>query len=295
MSKIKERTRKICTKCIKEKNITDDFYLAANDLISSDGRLNICKSCLTDLIDMNTPETLIDAMRAVDRPFIKERYDEAMTKPNPLGYYMRMLGTIQHRDWTYLESDFDSDNSRYNAKTSKELNKPKQVDDIIKFKITPEIVLKWGSGYPEAELYQLETFYEDMITANDVTTPQHKEYLKLICKLSLEQNKALSEGRVNEFKNLNTQYNVMIKESGFRPIDRKSGGESAGIRTFSQVWEEIEKDGFIEPHPYEVSQEIVDRTIMYVGNYTRKLVNMQSMSEPPKDTPKVNEGEEDEL
>lgn len=295
MGKTKEITNKNCSKCLMSKSIEREFYLAPNDLINADGKLSICKTCVIDLVDMHDVDSLIYMMQAINRPFLKRTYDDAMTKPNQFGYYMRMLGTRQNRELVYTDSQFDGHKEEMKAKTSKELSKTKRVEDVIKFKITPDTILKWGSGYEESELYQLETFYEDMITANDVTTPQHKEYLKLICKLNLEQNKALSEGRVSEFKNLNTQYNTMIKDSGFRPIDKKSGGDSAGIRTFSQIWEEVEKDGFIEPYPYQERQDIVDQTIMYLGNYTRKLVNMQSMVEPPEDTPKVDSGEVDEL
>lgn len=290
MSKNKELADKTCSKCQTNKK-TKDYYLAANNIINTDGRLPICKECVVSLIDMNNIESLINTMRMIDRPFIKKRYDEAMTKDNPFGYYIRMIGSPQHREWTYLDSEFEGHLEEFQPESSKSLNKSKSVEDVVKFKITPDIMLKWGSGYTESELYQLETFYEDMMTANDVSTPQHKEYLKLICKLNLEQNKALSAGEVTAFKNLNTQYNTMIKDSGFRPIDRKSGGESAGIRTFSQIWEEIEKDGFIEPFPYQEKQDIVDKTILYMGNYTRQLVNMQSMSEPPDDTPQIEESD----
>lgn len=279
---------KECSKCLVIKNIERDYYLAANNIINQDNRVSICKECLSKLVDMNNIESLIDAMRMIDRPFLKKTYDDALANTNPFGYYMRMLGTRQNRDRTYLESEFEGHLEHKIAKSSKEINKKKNVEDIVKFKIDADTVLKWGSGYSENELYQLETFYEDMITANEVVTPQHKEYLKLICKLNLEQNKALEAGEVTAFKNLNTQYNTMIKDSGFRPVDRKSSGESTGIRTFSQIFEAIEKDGFIEPYPYQENQDIVDKTIMYLGNYTRKLVNMQSMSEPPSDTPKVD-------
>lgn len=237
---------------------------------------------------MDDVDSLINTMRMVDRPFHKKTYDDALPKSNPFGYYMRMLGSPQLKNKTYLESEFEGHFEEMIAKSSKELNKKKNVEDVIKFKIDADAILRWGSGYDERELYQLETFYDDMITANVVTTPQHKEYLKLICKLNLEQNKALSAGEVTAFKNLNTQYNTMIKDSGFRPIDKKSSDESIGIRTFSQIFEEVEKDGFVKPYPYQEDQDIVDKTIMYLGNYTRKLVNMQSMSEPPEDTPKID-------
>lgn len=293
MSKNIERTSKTCTKCLENKNIIKDFYLAANDIISVDGRLNICKVCLASIIDMEDATSLINAMRAIDRPFLRKTYDDALPKRNPFGDYMRMLATLQNRYRTYLESEFDGYREELIAKGASELNKRYSPEDAIKFKITPELVMKWGGSYSETEFFQLESFYTAMDEANNIDTPQHIEALKLICKINLAQNKALNEGKVNEFKNLNTQYNKVLETSGLRPIDKKAGGESAGIRTFSQVWEEIEKDGFIEPYPYEVTQDIVDRTILYTGNYTRKLINMQSMSEPPEDTPKVDRDDDE--
>lgn len=284
-------THKVCSKCKEEKSLKENYYLAANDTIHSDNRLPICKACLESISDFNSVEVFIDVLRQIDRPFIKSDYDDSFAKRKPFGEYMRRLGMPQHKNKTYLESEFNRELDKHQAKTSKEVNKKMNVEDTLKFKITPEVMIKWGSGYSETELYQLESFFNSMTDANSIKTPQHKEQLKLLCKLNLEQNKALSEGRVNDFKNLNTQYNKILENSGFRPIDKKSAGESTGIRTFSQIWEEIEKDGFIEPYPYEEKQDIIDKTIMYMGNYTRKLLNMQSMSEPPDDTPRVDEGE----
>jgi hypothetical protein len=200
----------------------------------------------------------------------------------------------QNRTSNYLDSSFEQTFLEKQPKSANDLNKKIKPQDVIKFKITPAMVLKWGGGYGEQDLFQLEQFFVDMDNGNSITTPQHKEQLKLLCKVNLEQNKALEEKRFGEFKTLNGQYNKILQDSGFRPIDTKVGGESVGIRTFSQIWEEIEKDGFIEPYPYEEKQDIIDKTIMYMGNYTRKLLNMQSMSEPPDDTPLVDEGEENE-
>lgn len=293
MSKTKKDIKhKVCSKCI-EKKIVTDFYLASNEKINLDGRISICKKCLSDLIDMNKPEILIDVLRMIDRPFLKKTYDASVVHNNPFGEYMRMLATRQNRQMTYLDSEFEGNFEEMAVQGASALSKSYKAEDIVKFKVTPELVLKWGDGYNEPEIFQLEQFYVDMDGANSVTTPQHREQLKLLCKLNLEQNKSLGQGKVNDFKNLNTQYNKILENSGFRPIDKLAAGESAGIRTFSQVFEEIEKDGFIPKHNVEVTQDIVDRTIMYVGNYTKRLLNAQVMSSPPDDTPKVDE--EDEL
>lgn len=289
----KERVNKECSKCLKEKNVERDFYLASSDLISSDHRMTICKDCLFGMVNMKDPESLANAMRAVDRPFMKGDYDDAITKDNPFGYYMRMLGTRQNRYRTYLDSDFQGALPELEAEEYKD-NKEKvySAEEMVRFKVTPDLILKWGDGLNESDIYQLESFYNSMMESNSIETPQHIESLKLLCKVNLAQNKALNEGSITEFKNLNMQYNVVLKDSGLRPIDRQSGGESSGIRSFSQIWEEIEKDGFIPKHNVDVTQDIVDKTIMYTENYTRRLLNAEVLSEPPKDTPKVDELDE---
>lgn len=287
----KNKTEKACSKCLTDKKIVDGYYLSANDVINKDNRLPICKDCLRSLVDMSDVDSLINVMRMVDRPFHKKTYDDALLKSNAFGYYMRMLGSPQMKYWTYLDSSFEGHFEEMIAKDSKELDKTSTIEGTINFKVTPKLLLKWGN-YSESEIYQLEQFYVDMEGANSVNTPQHREQLKLLCKLNFEQNKALGGGKVNDFKNLNTQYNKILENSGFRPIDKLSGGEAVGIRTFSQIWEEIEKDGFIPKHDVSTTQDIVDKTIMYLGNYTHKLLNAQTMSAPPSDTPEVDDLDE---
>lgn len=285
--KRKEQVYKTCCKCGELKKI-NDYYISSDNLIYSDGRLPICKTCLDNLVDMDDVELLIEILRKLDRPFLRNEYEASLSYDKPFGEYMRRLAMPQNKHLTYLDSQFTEDLSKFKAKTVNELNKKNNIEDVISFKATPELIAKWGSGYSEADLYQLETFYSEMKRANEIATPQHIESLKLICKLNLKQNKALDEGDALTFAKLNTQYNKMLQDSGFRPIDKQSGGESIGIRTFSQIWEENEKDGFIEPYPYQEKQDIVDKTIMYMANYTRKLFNMSSLTDPPKDTPKVD-------
>lgn len=294
MSKFNAPESKACCKCFKTKNTKDNYYLASDDKINTDGRLSICKSCLEGIANFTVVEEFIDALRRIDRPFIKADYEASLSHNNPFGEYMRRMGMRQNREFTYADSQFDEDLSKFATKNSNDLNRKFEVGEVIKFKITPELIAKWGSGYSETDFYQLEQFYVEMRGSNDIATPQHLESLKLLCKLNLKQNKALDDGDFTAFKNLNTQYNTVLKDSGFRPIDRQSSGESSGVRTFSQIWEEIERDGFIEPYPYKEKQDIVDKTIMYMSNYTRKLMNMSSLVEPQEDTPKVD-GDDNEL
>lgn len=283
---------KECSRCRTNKKTTDNYYLAANDIIHKDHRIGICKACLDEIVVFKDTEKFVDILRMIDRPFIRSEYESSLTQKNPFPYYMTRIAMKQNRTLTYLDSSFEQTLIEKQPKSADDLNKKVKATDLVKFKITAETVIKWGSTYSEQDLFNLEQFFTSMKDANSITTPQHIEQLKLLCKVNLEQNKALEDKRFGEFKTLNQQYNNILRDSGFRPIDKKSGGESSGLRTFSQIWEEIERDGFIEPYPYEEKQDIIDRTIMYIGNYTRKLLNMQSMSEPPEDTPKMFEGDE---
>lgn len=282
---MKNKNKKYCSKCEELKKRDDDFYLACNDIVSSDHRLTICKECLIEIVDYKNTESFIQILRMIDRPFLKSEYDRCLTYDNPFGEYMKALGMRQNRLKSYEDSQFE--NLREPVKTANELNKREQFD-ASNIKITQDMIVKWGDGYSNFELQQLEQFYREMIDANDIRTPQHRSQLILFCKVNLEQNKALSEGRTGDFKNLNMQFNKILADSGFRPIDSKSGGESAGIRTFSQIWEEIERDGFIKPAPIKENQDIVDNTVMYIENNTRKLLNINVLSKPPTDTPKVD-------
>ena len=283
---------KECSRCRTVKKSDGNFYLASNDVINKDHRLPICKLCLEEIVDMADTESFIDILRQIDRPFIRSEYDNSLTQKKPFGYYMTRLAMQQNRKSNYLDSSFEQTFLEKQPKSANDLNKKIKPLDIVKFKITPAMVVRWGGGYSEQDMFQLEQFYVDMVNGNNITTPQHKEQLKLFCKVNLEQNKALEDKRFGEFKTLNQQYNKILQDSGFRPIDKQSGGESVGIRSFSQIWEEIEKDGFIPRHDIKVSQDIVDNTIMYLGNYTKKLLNSQVMSSPPPDTPKVDEDDE---
>lgn len=280
--------KKVCTKCLEEKISKDNFYMASDDIINSDGRLSICKPCLESIVDMEDVDSVVNAMRKIDRPFLIEEYEASKTYKNPFGEFMRRTAMPQNKGKTYMDSQFNESLEKYQAKNTRDINKPSEILETIKYEITPDLIFKWGDNYTEAEIHQLETFYRRMNDANNITTPQEIESLKLLCKLSLKQNIALDEDNHTAFKNLNTQYNKVLQDSGLRAIDKISGGESAGIRTFGQIWEEIEKDGFIVPYQYEEKQDIVDKTIMYMGNYTRKLLNIQTMSSPPEDAPQVD-------
>jgi hypothetical protein len=109
----------------------------------------------------------------------------------------------------------------------------------------------------------------------------------------------LEQDDFDGYSKLSQRFNDTVKNAGFRPIDKVSGTDEAGMRSFSHITQEIEKDGFIVPAKYSgADQDIIDKTIMYLLNYQLRLHNAQVLITPPSDTPKLDgsdeEGEIDE-
>jgi hypothetical protein len=292
-----EKKKKICNQCKKNKGL-HNFY-NSNSVMFSDSKIPICKGCLKDMMPEDDLDSVKSVLRQIDKPFIIEVWKKAQSSKNhTVGEYFRAVNSLpQYRDLTW-------DNSiEYNSVVEKEdttSEKDTPVNDIDEvetdhgtIKVDKALKVKWGN-FSNRDIIQMEELYLDMERANDISSPQHKKDLYFYCKLTVLADNALNNGDAGDYEKYNRQLDNLKKNAGFRPIDRKDGSESSGIRSFSQIYSEIEKDGWIEPYDIEANQDIVDRTIMYMENYQHKLYNMEAMHSPPTDTPKVDEGDSDE-
>jgi hypothetical protein len=67
-----------------------------------------------------------------------------------------------------------------------------------------------------------------------------------------------------------------MADSKFRAMDKTDADKTGGVRNFCTIYSEVEKDGFIPPWEYYkkikgIAQDIVDKTIMHIENFTLKL------------------------
>jgi hypothetical protein len=297
MPKKKVDEKKTCSRC--NRNIkTHNFYSSKSEMFS-DGLIHLCKQCLKEMVNEDDLDTVYRTLRAIDKPFLKDVWRKAKSsKNNTFGDYMRMISSLhQYRNLTYSDSIFDEE-----ADEDEEIEfvvKEEKIDDIEEIetdvgyiKVTTELKAKWGN-YTNREIIDMEKTYQEMLLANDISTPQHRRQLQFYCKLVMLMDRALQEKDFGSFEKLSRQFDALIKSSGFRPIDRKSSDEATGMRNFSTIFQEVERSGFVEPYDVdkEENQDIVDKTIMYFGNYVRKLVGKESLVEPPSDTPKLKKSD----
>lgn len=269
---------KACLSCGKSKVAT--AYYSSNSKMFGDGKVPICKVCLAGQVNENDISTVKEVLRQIDKPFIFMVWKSAYDSPkDTFGNYMKIINSLpQYKNMTYdnsideIENIDDIDDSFENS--------IEDVESDGNISVTTEVKLKFGSGYKNEEYIKMEKFYQDMIATHEINSPQHKEMLVEICKVNIQKDRTLREGDINSYKKLSDASKVLIADAGFRPADRVSGSEATGIRTFSQIFEEIEKDGFIVPTPIEIHEDVLDRTIMYMQNYTRRLLNMDVLYKP---------------
>jgi len=281
-TKVKNEDKIKCYMCgdiVTEVN----YYNSFSPLCKFTGKSHICKKCTLELYQ-----------------YYLNKYNDIKTaiyySCRKMDYYFNssLVGVAEQQCKEKSSNIFGSYITKINSLSQ---YKYKSFDDSLPYVIATDIsnqnsldlIEKFGENYYVIQLGKLEKFYKDMCDSYDISTPSHKQLLKFICKLNLKMDKCLEDNDTIGFAKLAPQYETMTKSAKFRPLDKVSADTRTGIRTFSQIFEEVEKHGFINPTPIEEHQDIVDKTIMYILNYTRKLVGVQKLSSPPIDTPKIDE------
>jgi len=281
INKNKKQTEKLkCLNCKKEKNKKTDYYNSKSKLYSELGKAPICKTCLKSMINYEDMNSIYSVLQQLDVMFDIEYWNKAIeSKNDTFGKYITMTNSLHQFVGTgWKDSVFEKKTTTVEDNF---INTNNSVSD--------ELIIKFGRGYTNEQYVQMEKFYDEMIHSRKIDTPEHKKLLIIMCRLQTKIDTALENNDITTFEKLHKQYQDLIKNSGFRPIDKTASDVASGIRTFSQIFAEIEKDGFIKPAPINYEQDIVDKSIQYLLNYQLKLLNQQTLVEPPIDTPKVDD------
>lgn len=298
MSKAKGRppkntSKKQCENC--KRDLAMSNYYNTNSVLSVDGKLNICKTCVKEIINPDNIETVYKILQLLDIPFLYSYWRSSIEKnpEDPWSVYIRIANSKMNefKNNTWKDSKFQPESIN-----PVKVNVMK--DNVsANFEITEEIIGRWGN-YPVEDYIKLENFYDDMKTSNNIETAQDMVYLKKLAIISLKMDKALEEGDYDDAKKLGDLFSKYMGDSKFRAMDKTDADKTGGIRNFSMIYAEVEKDGFIPPWEHYrkikgITQDIVDKTIMHIENFTLKLNKAEKMTSPPYDTPKLEKDEVD--
>src|SRR5690606_3912051 len=229
---------------------------------------------------------VISFLRQIDKPFYQDEWNKALEgrdKKHPIGAYLGKINSLhQYKGKTFANSDGIDGVGNIDLSS---INPPDEIKSntgkIIKY--SDELVDKWGTGYSKKEYLQLEKFYQDMMATHEIYTPTHIDMLKQLAYLSVDRDRLRRNGEWTDYSKISKTYEEMMKSAGFRPIDRKGIEDATGIRSFSQIWEEVEKRGFRKPPPIEFDEDIVDGIIIALANYYHRIVGKEILTEVPQE------------
>lgn len=286
--------KKYCPKCKKDKPITK-FYQSTSTLFP-DGLCNICSDCFVEDINCSKIESVQDGLMKLNLPFYFDKWQKDYEKNGDSTFrkYVTQMNSLpQYKNKKWKDSRFGND--------SPNISKPNINYNLdFDFEITPEMIQRWGSKHECEDYIKLEQFYHQMKTANKIETPQDENYLKKLAVISVKMDRELEEGNYDEVKKLGDLFSKYMADSQFRAMDKTDADKTGGIRRFCDIYVEVEKDGFIPPWEYYrkikgIKQDIVDKTIMHIENFTLKLNKIEQMVTSPIDTPKLEENEIDKV
>ena len=292
MAKNKQVKEKLqCLTCEKNKVKETEFYNTSNPLYKNVGKIPICKDCLFARVDYSNMESIYEILRQFDIKFDIEYWDKAkVSKSETFKSYMRMANSLPQFVGTgWNNSVFEKTNNNDFDNNQNEIIEYEEET----FKPTAELIKKWGK-FESDDYFKLEDFYTKMMISNKIETPQEETYLKKLAVISLKMDKELEAGNYGQVKQLGDLFSKYMADSKFRAMDQTDASKTGGLRTFSQIYAEVEKDEFIPPwEEYRkvkgLEQDIVDKTIMHILNYTLKLNKAPQLTTPPEDTPKIEE------
>lgn len=268
MSKKKE---KICSKCQQSKKLDTEFYIASSDLIHADGRLSICKSCLEELVNYDDIHSVVNAMRMIDRPFLKQEYEKAKKSSKPFGEYMRRLGMPQYRWLNYSDSMFDG--------TTFELPENKKPEIELDNVTLSELRKKWGYYKDESDYLYLENFYNEYAQTYATDTPAQKNLYKNIARVQLEAEKELADGNTTMYKDLMNVSSKLHADGGIKPSQSDKKDENSGLHSYGMWIKEIEKEEPCEYFENKPAYEDYDQFKKYIDKwFVRPFKNIFNIS-----------------
>ena len=278
-------TTKECIECGKSKPISS-FYRVSK-VVSADERMQICSECIAKKYDVNNMKDVIALLRLTDRPFIQNIWNKQKEKWGDdfsLGRYLRVVSSGKNlKDQTFADSDHLENGNDQNIIDAN------QVDTIVtedgeEILYSDQMVFDWGTGFSKLEYLRMEKLFKDSLAIYSISTPFDTDQLRGLVKLSILKDQSMMSGDSAKFDKYRKAYDDTLKNLAIRPIDRKGKDQQAGIKSFSQIFRVVERDGFVAPKAEVIhsdNEDIFDKMIISMLNYYNRIVGSELLSEVP--------------
>lgn len=272
----KQKGKKVCSCCHKEKNMTD-FYLSYSPMYSLDQRVPICKdccknSCLNEDGSINF-DRFKDLLRNIDKPLY---YDLVSSAENSIkkedsyltdddlkykGYdilskYFTLVAMRQDRSKSYSDSEKEGFMHSNNNRTTNEkkniidkiYNNSTTLEDEIPitfrkddFNVTEDIISLFGEGYTKSEYQKMHDKYEKLKLNYTLQTNIHQEALATYVRFKVKEEEATAKGDVDEAKKWYDAAQNAAEKAKLTPRQLTQADLQGGINSFSEIFKAVEQ------------------------------------------------------
>lgn len=282
----KQKGKKICTCCHKEKNMTD-FYLSYSPMYSLDKRVPVCKeccknSCLEEDGVVNLKK-FKELLRNIDKPLyydLLSSAEESVKKENSylsdeevklhgydiLSKYFTLIAMRQDRAKSYSDSEneefFHTNSNRTNSEVQKIKNKYNNdissnnheiltenlIDDSNEnIEVSKETIDMFGEGFSPLEYKKMAKKYEDMTKTYIIQTNLHKEALLTYIRFKVKEEIATSKGNVVEAQKWYQAATDAAEKAKITPRQLTKEDLQGGITSFSEIFKAVEQSVDVIP------------------------------------------------
>ncbi|KON87351.1 hypothetical protein AF332_11290 [Sporosarcina globispora] len=264
-------TKKICSKCQKEKRL-EDFY-KSYAILDADERLRVCKLCVRDMTDIRDLESVKNTLRMLDKAFVSHLWDTALSHSNPVGEYFKLISMKDFRHMTWADSMFENE-SKQSLEIKEPISNTNNVNIDVPLDELKELKEIYGHGYPDEEYILFEKKFRKLKPSFQLPTTMHEEYLREYCVNKVKETLAKSKGEFKEAK----EWSIMAKEAAeagkLKPSQMSKADLSKGLDGFGQLSRMVEEHRDIIPllpKFTEQPKDKVDVTLWLYVNYIRDL------------------------
>ena len=260
----------LCPMCNSWQKADTGFYFDKNYTTK---RYPICKRCLIRMVEQRkndkeepneTKESVQRVLKMMGRVYddafyedcVKGALDEAKekTRNSPFATYITAISSLpQWKGKTWEDSNFGDS---LPGQTEDEINENSRIIKAAR--------KRFGTEYTLADLYFLETQYEDWVSRYECQTKAQEEIFERLCWKKLEINKATKNGQPT--KDLDKTYQELLSTANITP--RQSGMDAfADAQTMGTLIQKYEET---RPLP-EIDEELkdVDKIGLYIDAFFR--------------------------
>lgn len=276
---VEEKIKVECQgKCGREL-VETNFYQSKSPFFPT-GKVNICKKCLKEMVDVDKIDTVYSVMQILDIPFFYDIWEKVLDKANPIGQYIRQAnsGINQFSGARYKDSIFDSTGSKKanDYETSKS-NRKYEIDGMP----LTDLENKWGFGYTEEEYCYFEQKYRKLIDSYGEKTSLHTEALLTYIRFRVKEEMATAKGDATNASKWGSMAENASKNAKITVQQLSKSDISGGVDLMPQLFEAVEnKLGIIPTLPYlkEQPYDDADLIIWSILNYSQRLEDKPRIS-----------------